>query len=110
MAGLSATCRHCPVVTSCGGGLYAHRYRSGSGFLNPSVYCADLKKIITHVRANSAPKSQLGQPDLAHFDSLASGYGIRRRSRICAHTSEKSGAPCCGCCASMHADGATTRS
>ncbi|MGH3252044.1 MAG: FxsB family cyclophane-forming radical SAM/SPASM peptide maturase, partial [Trebonia sp.] len=27
IAGLSATCRECPVVTSCGGGLYAHRYR-----------------------------------------------------------------------------------
>jgi len=27
---------------TCGGGLYAHRYRSGLGFANPSVYCADL--------------------------------------------------------------------
>ena len=25
----------CPVVTSCGGGLYAHRYRTGSGFEQP---------------------------------------------------------------------------
>lgn len=75
LAGLCATCQSCPVVTSCGGGLYAHRYRSGSGFLNPSVYCGDLKQIITHVRANCAPTGQLGQPDLAHFDALASGYG-----------------------------------
>ena len=51
VAGLSATCRRCPVVGSCGGGLYAHRYRTGTGFDNPSVYCADLEKIITHVRS-----------------------------------------------------------
>ena len=42
LAGLCQTCRECPVVTSCGGGLYAHRYRSPAGFANPSVYCADL--------------------------------------------------------------------
>jgi uncharacterized protein len=51
VAGLSAACRRCPVVASCGGGLYAHRYRTGTGFDNPSVYCADLEKIITHVRS-----------------------------------------------------------
>jgi uncharacterized protein len=86
IAGLSATCRRCPVVDSCGGGLYAHRYRTGSGFDNPSVYCADLKKIITEVRTRlrPAPASQEGKtvtaspghamPE-AHFDALAAGFG-----------------------------------
>ncbi|MGW4791366.1 FxsB family cyclophane-forming radical SAM/SPASM peptide maturase [Nonomuraea sp. NPDC004297] len=46
---LSATCRACRVSQVCGGGHYAHRYRPGSGFLNPSVYCADLLRLITHV-------------------------------------------------------------
>ena len=50
LAGLCATCRACPVVTSCGGGLYAHRYRAGAGFANPSVFCADLLKLITGIR------------------------------------------------------------
>ncbi|MGH3210527.1 MAG: FxsB family cyclophane-forming radical SAM/SPASM peptide maturase, partial [Trebonia sp.] len=49
IADLSAACRQCPVVSSCGGGMYAHRYRSGSGFDNPSVYCADLLKLISHI-------------------------------------------------------------
>ena len=49
MAGLCQTCQECPVVSSCGGGLYTHRYRAGSGFDNPSVYCADLLKLITHI-------------------------------------------------------------
>ncbi|MFJ1750562.1 radical SAM/SPASM protein FxsBH, inactivated beta-hydroxylase extension form [Streptomyces sp. NPDC088116] len=28
LAGVSEACRQCPVVRSCGGGLYTHRYRS----------------------------------------------------------------------------------
>jgi uncharacterized protein len=46
---LGATCLSCPVVRVCGGGQYAHRYRAGEGFGNPSVYCADLLRMIEHV-------------------------------------------------------------
>ncbi|MGW6459826.1 radical SAM protein [Streptomyces sp. NPDC055078] len=46
---LCATCLSCPVHRICGGGHIAHRYRAGQGFLNPSVYCADLLKVITHI-------------------------------------------------------------
>ena len=28
LSGLSATCRACPIVRVCGGGLYAHRYQA----------------------------------------------------------------------------------
>lgn len=49
LAALSATCRACPVVRICGGGLYTHRYRSGTGFDNPSVYCPDLRHLIGHI-------------------------------------------------------------
>jgi uncharacterized protein len=82
LAGLAPTCRQCPVVTSCGGGLYAHRYRSGNGFDNPSVYCADLERIINHVRAGLRPAAAPeAQPHVAHqlpadqFDALAAGFG-----------------------------------
>ncbi|MEV7322612.1 radical SAM/SPASM protein FxsB, inactivated metallohydrolase extension form [Streptomyces sp. NPDC093970] len=44
--GISDTCRRCPVVRSCGGGLYGHRYSSGNGFDNPSVFCADLRSLV----------------------------------------------------------------
>ncbi len=47
---LSAQCRVCPVRQVCGGGLYSHRYREGTGFLNPSVYCPDLLALISHIR------------------------------------------------------------
>ncbi|MDX3517386.1 radical SAM/SPASM protein FxsBH, inactivated beta-hydroxylase extension form [Streptomyces scabiei] len=44
--GLSETCRGCPVVRSCGGGLYAHRYSGEREFDNPSVFCADLRALV----------------------------------------------------------------
>lgn len=49
LAALSATCRACPIVSACGGGLFPHRFRSGTGFDNPSVYCRDLGRLITWV-------------------------------------------------------------
>ncbi|MFI0487504.1 FxsB family cyclophane-forming radical SAM/SPASM peptide maturase [Actinomadura sp. 9N215] len=50
VAALADDCRSCPVRDVCGGGYYPHRYRAGTGFLNPSVYCPDLLKLITHVQ------------------------------------------------------------
>jgi uncharacterized protein len=89
LAGLCSTCQECPVVTSCGGGLYAHRYRSGSGFANTSVFCADLLKLITYVRSRlnrDMKHSPVAADGLAtgrtlhalasaDFDALAAGYG-----------------------------------
>jgi len=53
VSGLCGQCRACDIRTVCGGGLRAHRFRAGSGdsgFDNPSVYCADLYRLITHIR------------------------------------------------------------
>ncbi|MFJ7997904.1 FxsB family cyclophane-forming radical SAM/SPASM peptide maturase [Streptomyces sp. NPDC096310] len=50
-AALAAACRACPLLTVCGGGHYAHRYRAGHGFTQRSVYCADLDRLIRHVAA-----------------------------------------------------------
>jgi uncharacterized protein len=47
---LADECRACHIRRICGGGLYAHRYRAGSGFANPSVYCPDLMRLIGHIR------------------------------------------------------------
>ena len=81
MAGLCQTCQECPVVTSCGGGLYTHRYREANGFANPSVYCADLLKLITHISSH-LPEEPAGVPGRpAHvmtgqdFQALAAGFG-----------------------------------
>jgi len=47
---LCPQCRACDIRRVCGAGLYAHRYRPGTGFYNPSVYCPDLIKLIGHIR------------------------------------------------------------
>ncbi|NGM15071.1 FxsB family radical SAM/SPASM domain protein [Verrucosispora sp. CWR15] len=81
LAGLSAQCRTCPVVTQCGGGLFAHRYRESNGFDNPSAYCADLKELIVSLSARhdveppvTAPVDQDGTdlPD-GLLDRIAAG-------------------------------------
>jgi uncharacterized protein len=43
-------CRACPERDTCAGGYLPHRYSSTRGFDNPSVWCADLLKIFTHIR------------------------------------------------------------
>jgi uncharacterized protein len=48
---LPPTCLECRIQAICGGGLYAHRYRAGNGFYNPSVYCPDLMRLINHIHA-----------------------------------------------------------
>jgi len=58
LAGVSETCRRCPVVRSCGGGLYTHRYRSPGGFDNPSVYCADLAALIRGIEDRTAAATE----------------------------------------------------
>jgi uncharacterized protein len=53
-AALCDDCLACPIHQVCGAGHYAHRYRPGTGFRSPSVYCADLQKLIGHVRRRLA--------------------------------------------------------
>ncbi len=65
LAGVSDACRRCPVVRSCGGGLYTHRYRDRNGFDNPSVYCTDLRELVDGVEGRTAPREtapQLSDP------------------------------------------------
>ncbi len=85
IAALCPGCRQCPVVRACGGGLYAHRYKSGTGFDNPSVYCADLQVLIPRIttgpRAVAASAERPGRHALSHvlaegaFDRLSAGPG-----------------------------------
>ncbi|MFJ2867129.1 FxsB family cyclophane-forming radical SAM/SPASM peptide maturase [Kitasatospora sp. NPDC087314] len=64
LGGLGPVCAACPLARVCGGGLYAHRYAAGGAgggvaggaaegfagaFAHPSVYCADLDRLIRHI-------------------------------------------------------------
>ncbi|MER6200057.1 radical SAM/SPASM protein FxsB, inactivated metallohydrolase extension form [Streptomyces sp. NPDC001586] len=61
LAGVSDSCRRCPVVRSCGGGLYTHRYRDRNGFDNPSVYCTDLRELVDGVEGRTALRESAPQ-------------------------------------------------
>jgi uncharacterized protein len=90
LADLCQTCRHCPVVNQCGGGLRAHRYRADNGFDNPSVYCADLKELILSMNREPPATARFVPDDLGDpadnplsgglplgqlLDDLGTGYG-----------------------------------
>ena len=45
----AAACSDCCWRDVCGSGQPVHRYASGNGFDNPSVYCQGLDKFYTHV-------------------------------------------------------------
>ncbi|WP_127500975.1 FxsB family cyclophane-forming radical SAM/SPASM peptide maturase [Actinoplanes solisilvae] len=76
LVALSATCRACDVVRQCGGGLTAHRFSSARGFDNPSVYCDDLKELITVINEHPGPVAgDLGALPADAFDGLGYGYG-----------------------------------
>ena len=47
---LPKKCLACPINETCGGGYIPHRFSSSNGFNNPSVYCNDLMKLITHIQ------------------------------------------------------------
>ncbi|MFD7746619.1 radical SAM/SPASM protein FxsB, inactivated metallohydrolase extension form [Streptomyces sp. NPDC059698] len=78
LAGVGDTCRRCPIVRSCGGGLYTHRYRSdrapggGGGFDNPSVYCADLTALIRGVEERTAAAAE--SPALRSSEALLAAH------------------------------------
>jgi uncharacterized protein len=47
---LCETCQKCSELKNCGGGYIPHRFRGANGFLNPSIYCEDLKYLFGVIR------------------------------------------------------------
>lgn len=45
----SNACRDCLYLRVCGGGMPLHRWKNGSDYNNPSVYCNDQKTLISKV-------------------------------------------------------------
>lgn len=76
LSGVSDTCRRCPVVRSCGGGLYTHRYKADAAdpagvgnFDNPSVYCTDLRELVDGVEGRTSARASA--PELSDPARLA---------------------------------------
>lgn len=51
----SPTCQACPQMNVCGGGMVTHRFKEGSGYDSPTVFCADQKLLIARMEALLAP-------------------------------------------------------
>jgi uncharacterized protein len=49
---LCDTCKECEHLNHCGGGYLPHRYSAPNGFVNPSVYCEDLKYLFAQMRSH----------------------------------------------------------
>ncbi len=46
----SLICQKCPELQICGGGMPLHRWKTETGYANPSVYCNDQLHIINKVK------------------------------------------------------------
>jgi len=55
----SKTCHACPELNVCGGGMVLHRWRDDNGYDNPSIYCADQKYLINHIRQHLSAYQQM---------------------------------------------------
>jgi len=59
---LPTACHGCREASTCAGGYLPHRFSTQRRFDNPSAWCADLLKLLRHVRARLAvsPEETLG--------------------------------------------------
>ena len=51
----SPICLACPHLKVCGGGMVTHRFKSGSGYDNPTVFCADQLRLIARMQEHLVP-------------------------------------------------------
>jgi uncharacterized protein len=51
---LPQVCQSCAYRRVCGGGYLPHRYRRDTGFANPSIYCAELLAVLSHIHQRIA--------------------------------------------------------
>jgi uncharacterized protein len=73
---LPSTCRACPEKGTCGGGYLPHRYSAERAFDNPTVWCADLLRLFSHIREHldtSVEETSLRRAYLADLTLKAVG-------------------------------------
>jgi uncharacterized protein len=46
----NTTCRDCPLLSICGGGMPLYRWSKERHYDNPSIYCHDHRHVIQHVK------------------------------------------------------------
>lgn len=98
LSGVSGTCRRCPVVRSCGGGLYTHRYKADAAvaadagdFDNPSVYCTDLRELVDGVEGRTSARASA--PELSDPVRLAASQEQLTRDLLALLNDGRTGDP-----------------
>ena len=77
---LCQVCVNCKIKKVCGGGFLPHRYSKRNGFDNPSVYCEDLMRVITHIQnkvIDSLPKDLLKNTEVSKISFEDAQESIR---------------------------------
>jgi len=73
---LCRQCMACPLKEVCGGGYLSHRYSTDNGFNNPSIYCGDIIRLVTHLQNTileevpAGMQAQLGIRPMSYNDVL----------------------------------------
>lgn len=57
----AAACLACPLLRVCGGGMVTHRYKRGSDYDNPTVFCADQKYLIGRIQKYLSKYGKIGE-------------------------------------------------
>ncbi len=70
---LCETCLACPEREICRGGAMAHRYSRAREFDNPTAWCADMLKLIDHIRGAVATRT-LAPVTRARIVAASPGY------------------------------------
>ena len=72
--GLCRECQACELVDVCGGGFIPHRFATEWKFCGPSVYCGNLKSLISHIRDSAAAeiKRAVRDSDMNSSSEIAS--------------------------------------
>ncbi|MBV8325328.1 MAG: radical SAM protein [Chryseobacterium sp.] len=47
---VNVKCSQCPIYEICGGGFLLNRYSEENGFDNPTIYCHDMIKLVSHIQ------------------------------------------------------------
>jgi len=67
---LPEKCTKCTLSEICSGGYLPHRYSSTNQFDNPSIYCHDFAKLITHIQnklLNEFPQDLIDETKIERF-------------------------------------------
>lgn len=67
---LSKLCLKCPILDYCGGGFIAHRYSKDKEFTNPTVYCKDYIKFISHIQTSLVAELPEDITNINKIDSI----------------------------------------